>query len=138
MKIDKGAWLVGVADAVALASEDPYCQVGAVLLSKDSLILGTGYNGPPSGVEIDWTDRAERRRYVIHAEANALRLASYSQAKGGVLATTHFPCGPCVRLASAYGVKAVYWRQPPDWTVYPRQPIDEIARVCRVKLIEIP
>ena len=137
MRIGVGLWSINVAEAVSTASEDPYCQVGAVLLSRDRLILGTGYNGPPSGVEIDWSDRAERRRYVIHAEANALRLVTPGAAAGGTLAVTHFPCADCVRLASAYGVREIYWRHPADWATYPREPIDQVARTVRVKLTEI-
>jgi deoxycytidylate deaminase len=74
---------------------------------------------------------------VIHAEANALRLARYADTKGASLAVTHFPCADCVRLASAYGVATIFWRHPADWATYPREPIDEVARTCRVKLIEI-
>lgn len=138
MKVSVGAWSVGIAEAVSVASEDPYCRVGAVLLSGDRLILGTGYNGPPAGVDIDWSDRAQRRQYVIHAEANALRLATPQSAAGGSLAVTHYPCADCVRLASAYGVRTIYWTHPADWNTYPREPIEQVARTVRVRLVETP
>jgi len=136
MMLPLGRWALGVAEAVALGSEDPYCQVGAVVLSERRLVVGTGYNGPPSGVELDWSDREDRRLFVIHAEANALRLARPADTINGSLAVTHFPCGPCVNLAAAYGIQQIYWRNPPDWNTYPREPIDRIAHTAGIRLIQ--
>jgi len=47
-------------------SEDPYLKVGACALRADNSIAGIGYNGAPSGVEIDWSDRDDRRQRVVH------------------------------------------------------------------------
>lgn len=138
MKIAVGVWAIGLAEAMARASEDPYCQVGAVVLGAHGrLLLGAGYNGPPSGVELDWTDRDARRAHIIHAEQNALRLTTPVAARGGSLAVTHWPCAPCLNAAAAYGITRVYWRYPPDWERYPAEPSLAVARIARIKLIEV-
>ena len=43
----------GIAD---YRSQDPYVQVGAAIIKQDNDIV-VGYNGPPAGIEIDWSDR---------------------------------------------------------------------------------
>jgi dCMP deaminase len=118
---------LNIAKAAALRSEDPYCQVGATVLNAEGIVLGVGYNGTVSGVEIDWQDREGRRPYVIHAEANALRYSNPEATAGGLLATTHFPCSACVLQAGSYGISYIMWEQPPDWATYPRELTEKIA-----------
>ena len=67
-------------------SEDPYVQVGAVAVKKDKSII-LGYNGAPSGIEIDWSNRDERRKRVLHAEANVLNFVKPNEVD--FLAVTH-------------------------------------------------
>ncbi len=116
-----------IALAAALRSEDPYCQVGATVLSAKGIVLGVGYNGVPSGVEIDWSDRDARRPLIIHAEVNALRFTTPDRAEGGLLTSTHFPCSACIVQAAAYGVREVTWLYPPDWNTYPADATQRIA-----------
>lgn len=77
-----------------LRSEDPYKQVGAVIVKKDKSIL-LGYNGAPSGIEIDWSNRDERRKRVIHAEENVL--TQVNQGEALFIAITALPCWGCMR-----------------------------------------
>lgn len=129
-------WALRVAAAVATASEDPYCQVGAVLLSSDRIILATGWNGLPAKVHYDMTDREGRRPYIIHAEANALRYSTPRLAAGGLLAITHQPCAPCVNLASAYGVATIVYANPPaDAERYPVEPAQAVAHTAGITLL---
>lgn len=131
-------WALRLAAAVSTASEDPYCQVGAVVVSRARIVLATGYNGPPSGVHIDMADRAARRPFMIHAESNALRYCTPEQASGGLLAVTHQPCAPCVNLASAYGIRAIVFSVPPaDPDRYPIEPALQVARLARIRLEHI-
>ena len=125
---------MNIAHAAALRSEDPYCKVGATILSRKGIVLGVGYNGTVAGVEIDWNDRDGRRPYVIHAEANALRYTTPELAAGGLMAVTHWPCTTCVLLASSYGVSTVAWRYPPDWDRYPQPLTRSVARRVGVTL----
>jgi dCMP deaminase len=70
-----------LAKAAALRSEDPYRKVGACILRYDNTVAAIGYNGAPPGVEINWSDRDERRRRVSHAESAALRYIKPHEAK---------------------------------------------------------
>ncbi|MAF24541.1 deoxycytidylate deaminase [bacterium] len=98
-------YALSLAQASSLRSEDPYVQVGACVLRKDNSIIGVGYNGAPPGIDIDWSNRDERRKRVIHAEVNALRYASPGE--GYLLACTHLPCNDCLKMIASYGIKKV-------------------------------
>jgi dCMP deaminase len=128
---------LNIALASAMRSEDPYCQVGATVLSPKGIVLGVGYNGTAPGIDIDWQDRDARRPYVIHAEQNALRYVTPHTAAGGLLATTHFPCSTCVLQAAAYGIAEVVWLYPPDWDRYPAELTERIAARLGVRLRRI-
>lgn len=82
-------------DIAKYRSEDPYVQVGAVIIKKDGSMF-LGYNGSPSGVSINWSDRDSRRDRVLHAEANVLNFVKPNEVK--LLACTHLPCKECIKL----------------------------------------
>ena len=66
-----------------------------------------GYNGAPAGVEIDWSDRDERRKRVIHAELNALRYVRPNE--GYLLVCTLLPCRSCIQAVAANGIKHILY-----------------------------
>jgi dCMP deaminase len=112
LKLPRPSWeeyALRLAEAAACRSEDPYVQVGAAVLRFDNSTAATGFNGPPSGVDIDWSDRDSRRPYVIHAEDNALRYCKPGEV--WVVATTLSPCTDCLKLISAYRAKKVVFRK---------------------------
>lgn len=98
-----------LARAAALRSEDPFVQVGAVVLRADRSVAATGYNGAPSGIELDWSDRDARRQFVIHAETNALRYVSAGEARGGLIAVTGTPCSRCLLEVASHGIRLVLY-----------------------------
>lgn len=100
-----------LAEVAAMRSEDPYVKVGACVLRRDYSIGGLGYNGAPTGVELDWSDREERRKYVIHAEANALRYIKPDE--GLLLAVTLMPCTSCITLIASYRIEEVFYESAP-------------------------
>jgi dCMP deaminase len=100
------------AEVAKSRSEDPWVKVGACVLRKDRSIAGVGYNGVPSGVEIDWSNRDERRQYVIHAEANALRYLMPDE--GELIAVTLTPCPSCLTLIASYRIPTVFYRDTPE------------------------
>jgi deoxycytidylate deaminase len=65
-------------------SQDPYVQVGACALRHDMSVAGVGYNGLPPDIDIDWSDRDERRlqikkivyQSVYDKDETTLRLAA--------------------------------------------------------------
>jgi dCMP deaminase len=107
MKWDEYA--IGIAEAVAKKSKDPWNKVGAVILREDKSIASVGYNGFPQGVEEDWSNRDERRKYVIHAEQNALRYIKPGD--GDTLYCTLLPCGDCIKAIAAYKIKKVIYKE---------------------------
>ena len=102
-----------LATVAAGRSEDPHVQVGAVVFRADNSVAGIGYNGAPSGITINWEDRDRRRPWVIHAEVNALRWVTPTEACGGWIATTHHPCAACLTVIASYGLKRLVYRDLP-------------------------
>ena len=100
-------YALSLAKAASLRSEDPYVKVGACVLRDDWSVAGVGYNGAPAGVEIDWSDRDERRKRVIHAELNALRYVRPNE--GYLLVCTLLPCRSCIQAVAANGIKHILY-----------------------------
>ncbi len=93
-------------DIAKYRSEDPYVQVGAVIIKKDGSMF-LGYNGAPSGVDIDWSDRDARRSRVLHAEANVLNFVKPDEVE--LLACTHLPCKECLKMIAQKRIEKVYY-----------------------------
>ncbi len=125
-------YALNLAAAAASRSEDPYHQVGAALLRADHSVASVGYNGAPPGVELDWSNRTERRAAVIHAEANALRFVRPGEVE--LLASTMMPCEKCVLLASAYGIHRIVYFEELDPTVYGIEDIKLLAETCGITI----
>ena len=102
-------YALGIADAASRRSEDPYVRVGACILRADHSVASVGFNGSPSGISIDWSDRDARRPKVIHAESNALRYTRPGE--GVLLATTMLSCLECVKLTASYGIKQIVFSE---------------------------
>jgi len=94
-----------LAEVAALRSEDPRTKVGCCLLRHDHTIASIGYNGAPAGVQIEWNNREEKHKRVIHAEVNALRMIKPNECY--LAAITHSPCNDCLKSLAAYGIKKV-------------------------------
>jgi dCMP deaminase len=124
-------YAMSIAEVVAKKSKDPWHKVGAVILREDHSVASVGYNGFPQDVEEDWSDREERKKYVIHAEQNALR---YTQpGEGKILVSTLLPCRDCLKTIAAYKIKRVLYKD-----VYKSDPIAlDIAEKMGVTLIKL-
>jgi dCMP deaminase len=105
-------YAMALAGVAALKSKDPYVKVGCCLLRHDNTIASLGYNGFPSGVEEDWSDRDERRKYVNHSEQNALRFVKPNECY--LAAVTLLPCNDCLKSLASYGIKKVIYREVYD------------------------
>ena len=88
-------------------SEDPFLQVGACVIKHDKSIV-LGYNGAPSNMELDWSNRDERRKWVFHAEANVLNRVLPGEAN--FIAVTHLPCADCLKIIKQKEIKTVYYK----------------------------
>ena len=125
MKMSLVRYALDLARTASQRSEDPYHQVGCALVRGDKTVAALGYNGAPPDVEIDWTNRDNRRLRVVHAEANALRYVHPGEVM--FAATTMMPCGMCVLLFASYGVKLVVYEEELDPKVYD---VEETRRVA--------
>lgn len=101
-----------MAVVVASRSKDPSTKVGCVIASEDKVVVSTGYNGIPSGVD-DLPERMERPAkylWTSHAEENAVAQAARvgARLRGGTAYVTHMPCARCARTLIQAGIVTVY------------------------------
>jgi dCMP deaminase len=102
---------MSMAELVASKSKDPSTKVGCVVVTEDTVVAATGYNGLPRGV----TDKSERMErpakylWTSHAEENAVAQAARvgAKLKGGTAFVTHHPCSRCARSLIQAGVTSV-------------------------------
>lgn len=92
-------------------SEDPYKKVGACVLDRKGRVLSIGYNGVASKTILNkkfWSNRDNRRPFMIHAEVNALSLVKKSEAPY-ILGVTLLPCSSCASNIASYNIKYVVY-----------------------------
>lgn len=95
-------------------------QVGAVAVDENNRVIGTGYNGAPSGLEHCTKEtcyrtinnipsgRALEICKAIHAEANIV-LHCGKELQGATVYCTNKPCISCFKLLYGAGVKRIVW-----------------------------
>jgi dCMP deaminase len=103
---NRDARYMGLAWIHASFSKDPSTQVGAVIVSKENYILGSGYNGPPrimNDDEVNWSrppkddpDAFSKYDIMIHAEQNAIDYSSGSVRESTIYVTA-MPCPICMK-----------------------------------------
>lgn len=102
---------MNLALVVSQRSEDPHQKVGVCILDKNGRVLSLGYNGIRPKDERDndfWNDRDNRRKYIIHAETNALScITRYDNPY--ILASTLLPCSCCAINIASYGIEKVLY-----------------------------
>ena len=126
-----------LATVAAQQSQDPYVQVGVAVLRRNNTVAGLGFNGPPPGVEIDWTDRDRRRPLIVHAEQNALRHSTPEELVGGMLVSTHRPCAACTSMIASYGIRTVFYLFENDPKTYDPAELDRIAEAFSMEIRHI-
>lgn len=120
-----------LAEVASLKSKDPYVKVGCCLLRHDHSVASLGFNGFPTSMEEDWSDRDERRKYVVHSETNALRYTKPNECY--LAAVTLLPCNDCLKSLASYGIKTIVYRD-----VYQQDPsTKELAKKFGIELIQI-
>lgn len=107
-----------MARVISRRSPDPHTQVGAVLVNKDNVIVGMGYNGLPRGCDHSQfpMSRPEKYEYFVHAEANAILNAIQGNLNDCSLYTTLSPCNECAKLIIQKGIKKVYYIDYRDYS----------------------
>jgi len=116
-------WLA-VATVVAQRSWCTRRQVGAVVVTRDQRVASVSYNGPPRGQQVTlpcdhWCRRAITASATgdvppaydtcdaLHAEANALLRADYTDISGGVIYVSSAVCISCAKLIANSGLRRV-------------------------------
>lgn len=103
-------WL-NVAAVVARRALCVRAQVGCALVSSDNRLVSTGYAGPPAGLGLSkscdwWCPRQQSgdtgpdygKCLTVHAEANALVRADFTQLFYGTAYVTGAVCQDCAKL----------------------------------------
>jgi dCMP deaminase len=99
--------------AASVRSEDPDIKHGAVIVNQYNQIIGTGYNGPIKGSDnsvIPFAIRDQKRKWMIHAEENAILNVTQSYAERGPLCrlyVTGQPCNNCLQRIINFGVTTI-------------------------------
>jgi dCMP deaminase len=105
-------YFIGFARHAAKKSKDQSSKVGAVIV-KDKRVISTGYNGFPSGVDDDVSERHQRPlkySWTIHGEENAIVIAAkYGIACEGasIYVTPFHPCSRCAGSIAQAGIREV-------------------------------
>lgn len=113
-RLDIDTYFILIAVVVSFRSTCPRAMVGAVL-TKNGKMLGTGYNGAPSGMAhcIDVGCDIVNNHCVrsVHAEVNAvLNCAKHGvSTEGSTLYCTHFPCYECMKMLINAGVRGIVY-----------------------------
>lgn len=120
-------------DVARYRSEDPYIQVGACIVKLDRSII-LGYNGAPKGMDLDWSNRDERRKWVFHAEANVLNRVLPNEIQ--LLAVTHMPCVDCLKIIKQKAINDVYYAV--ELPQYDPESVKQLALKYQINLIRVP
>ena len=107
-------YFMGIAILAARRSKDPNTQVGACIVSKDNIIISTGYNGMPKGCSDDeypWDRTGEETKYpyVVHAELNAILNASGRDLRDSRIYVALFPCNECAKAIIQSGIREIVY-----------------------------
>lgn len=115
------------ATIIARRSKCYLTQVGAIIVTSDNRAMPPAYNGPAAGIPYqgdcrNWCPRstAETRDAdyssceSIHAEANALLRADWTQIQGATIYVSAAVCISCARLIANSGISTVVHRVTED------------------------
>jgi dCMP deaminase len=113
-------YFMHMASVASIKSKDPKCPVGAVIVSKDNIILSTGFNGFARGVHDDeqiLNDADEKLKVICHAEANAILNAARvgARVEGATIYVSKFPCLACCNAIIQAGIKRIYTHDHEFW-----------------------
>ena len=124
-------YFIGIAMLAGLRSKDPNSQVGAVIVTSENRIVGTGYNGFITGIDetrFPWHREGEwletKYPYVVHAEANAILNSTTSDLRECKIYVTMFPCNECAKQIAQKKIGEIIYLEDK----YPESPQGIAAR----------
>lgn len=115
-KPDWDNYFASIAVAVSRRASCPRKSVGAVIVREyDKRIVGTGYNGAPSGepecIEVGCDIFDGHCRRTIHAESNALGHSILNPQLDYTIYVTLEPCDSCYEELKKYRINRVVYIQ---------------------------
>ena len=107
-------YFLNIAFDVSLRSDDPNIKHGALIVTHQNHIIGTGYNATIRGSDKDvipYYIRDEKRLWMIHAEENAILNCTVNPLTigGAKLYVTGLPCVNCLQRVINFGIKEVFY-----------------------------
>jgi dCMP deaminase len=104
---------------VGMRSRDSHTHVGSVIVDADNVLVSTGYNSLPRGIEIDKDEKrlsregGEKYYWLEHAERNAIFNAARrgTVLKGCRIYVPWTPCCDCARAIIQCGISEVIIHQ---------------------------
>ncbi len=104
---------------IGMRSKDLSTHVGSVIVDADNVLVSTGYNSLPRGIEADSYQKrlsregGEKYYWVEHAERNAIYNAARrgTQLKGCKIYIPWTPCYDCARAIIQTGITDVIIHQ---------------------------
>lgn len=119
-------------------------QYMAILVDPDGYVIGTGYNGTPSGwqhcndggcprgVAMPQGGGSYIDCYSVHAEINAFTHADATRARGGTLYVNGLPCWDCAKVIVNSGVTRLVYLEGRD-----ARDNDQILRFLNASHMEV-
>lgn len=116
-------YFLEIAESVSARADCSRRKVGAVIVSSDRRIVGTGYNGAPAGQPGCLSGACPRARsnstpgrdysncIAVHAEANALLYSDWTARQGGTMYINQPPCTECTKLILGSGLGRVVFKE---------------------------
>ncbi len=111
-------YFLSVAMLISTRSPDEQTQHGCVIVNEDKHIVGTGYNGFPSGIDDSDLPRIRTPKsgeiskgkypYIIHSEANSIYSMELRQ-ENLTAYITGKPCIECLKTMYANGVVSIVY-----------------------------
>jgi dCMP deaminase len=104
---------------VGMRSKDNHTHVGSVITDADNVLVATGYNSLPRGIEVDENElrlsreNGEKYFWIEHAERNAIYNAARrgTTLKGCKIYIPWNPCTDCARAIIQTGISEVIIHQ---------------------------
>lgn len=100
---------------IGMRSRDPSTHVGSVIVDADNVLVSTGYNSLPRGIDPDMYNKrlsrqdGEKYYWIEHAERNAIYNAARrgTVLRGCKLYVPWTPCTDCARAIIQSGISEV-------------------------------
>lgn len=105
-------YFIHLANCVKMKSPDPKMKKGAVLISNDYKVKGTGYNNVPKEDynQLEWCNRDLIDYYLVSAETNCiLNSDPLIEFETSTLYLTHSPHAHSIKMIAAAGIKKIIY-----------------------------